>query len=74
MPRTTPSAISSGDASAHAINAFLPPSSSVSALSEALAACHHRAAGVDAADEADLRDLRMRDQRGARVASARHAR
>ena len=31
---------------------------------------HHRAAGGDAADEADLRHLRMRDQRDARVATA----
>ncbi len=37
MPRTTPSATSSGVASAQAISAFLPPSSRVSALSVALA-------------------------------------
>ena len=71
MPRTTPSATSSGVASAHAMSAFLPPSSSVSAFSVALAPLHHRAARGHAADEADLCDVGMRDQRDARVACRR---
>ncbi len=44
----------------------------MSAFSVAARALHHRAARVHAADEADLRDLRVRDERGARVASAGH--
>jgi hypothetical protein len=49
----------------------LPPSSSVSALSVAAGASHHGAPRPDAADEADLRHLSMRDERHARVATTR---
>ena len=70
MPRTTPSATSAGVASAHAISAFLPPSSSVSALSVAPAPVITARPALTLPMKPILATLRMRDQRRTGVATA----